>query len=118
QDLSRIDDVIAMAVAALGNGTEEVALPAVAAAARAYPGEAAIWQVLGLLYRALEDLGPAMSAFENAARIDPTNARIAHGHARVTMEAGLPSLNLYDRAVRLAPNDGELLISRSAALFA
>jgi len=107
-----------MAVAALGNGTEEVALPAVAAAARAYPGEAAIWQVLGLLYRALEDLGPAMSAFENAARIDPTNARIAHGHARVTMEAGLPSLNLYDRAVRLAPNDGELLISRSAALFA
>lgn len=59
-----------------------------------------------------------MAAFETAARLDPNSARIAHGHARVAMEAGLPSLSLFDRAVRLAPNDGELLISRSAALLA
>ena len=116
--LSRIDDVIAVAMAALGDGSEEAALPVVAAAARAHPGEAAIWQVLGLLYRALEDLAPAITAFETAARLSPNSARIAHGHARVLMEAGLPSLGLFDRAVRLAPNDGELLISRSAAQLA
>jgi tetratricopeptide (TPR) repeat protein len=105
-------------MAALGDGSEEAALPVVAAAARAHPGEATVWQVLGLLYRALEDSGPAMAAFETAARLNPSSARIAHGHARVAMEAGRPSLSLYDRAVRLAPNDGELLISRSAALLA
>jgi tetratricopeptide (TPR) repeat protein len=105
-------------MAALGDGSEEAALPTVAAAARDHPGEAVIWQVLGLLYRALEDLGPAMAAFETAARLNPNSARIAHGHARAFMEAGLPSLGLFDRAVHLAPNDGELLVSRSAAQLA
>ena len=105
-------------MAALGDGSEAAALPVVTAAARAHPGEAALWQVLGLLHRALEDMGPAMAAFQTAARLSPNAARIAHGHARVTMEAGLPSLPLFDRAVGLAPNDGDVLISRSAALLA
>ncbi|MEO5611853.1 MAG: putative 2OG-Fe(II) oxygenase [Sphingomicrobium sp.] len=105
-------------MAALGDGSEAAALPVVTAAARAHPGEAALWQVLGLLHRELEDMGPAMAAFETAARLSPTGARIAHGHARVTLEAGLPSLGLFERAVRLAPNDGDVLISRSAALLA
>jgi tetratricopeptide (TPR) repeat protein len=110
--------VIAEAMAALARGSEAAAVPTVAAAAEAHPDHAAIWQMLGLLYRSLEDLAPAVTAFETAARLDPASARIAHGHARVLMEAGLPSLSLFDRAVRLAPNDGDLLISRSAALLA
>lgn len=107
-----------LAIAALRDGTEAAVLPVVETAARTYPGEATIWQVFGLLYRALEDLEPAMAAFETAARLSPDSDRIAHGHARVFMEAGLPSLGLFDRAVRLAPTDGELLISRSAAMLA
>jgi tetratricopeptide (TPR) repeat protein len=105
-------------MAALNDGSEASALPIVAAAAQAHPDEATIWQVLGLLYRSLEDLAPAIAAFETAARLDPASARIAHGHARVLMEAGLPSLSLFDRAIRLAPNDSELLISRFAAMLA
>ena len=89
------------------DGTEQAVLPMIIAATRRHPDEATIWQVLGLLYRALEDLGPAMAAFETAARLNPSSALIAHGHARVVMEAGLPSLDLFDRAVRLAPGDSE-----------
>lgn len=89
--LTSVDEIVEMAIAALSDGTEPAVLPVVAAAAQSYPGEATIWQVLGLLYRALDDLSPAMAAFETAARLNPDSARIAHGHARVFMEAGLPS---------------------------
>ena len=62
--LSSVDEIVALATTALRDGTEEAALPLVTAAAQTHPAEATIWQVLGLLYRALDDLEPAMAAFE------------------------------------------------------
>jgi tetratricopeptide (TPR) repeat protein len=82
------------------------------------PGNPRLWQTLGLLHRALEDSAAAIEAFEKASGLAPTDARIAHALARVTMEAGLPSLTLFERARQLAPNDGDLLISRAAGQLA
>jgi tetratricopeptide (TPR) repeat protein len=76
-----------------------------------------LWQVLGLLYRHCEDSLQAIAAFDEAARLNPTNARIVHGQARVTSEAGRPSLAIFERALELAPADLDLHLSYAAALL-
>lgn len=111
-------DAVDVGLAALSNGHEAEALPVVAAAARLYSKIPQLWQVLGLLHRALGDLRPALRALATAARLAPADARIAHAHARAVMEAGLPSLALFDKAWALSPSDGELIISRTAAQLA
>jgi tetratricopeptide (TPR) repeat protein len=110
--------VVGMALEARDSGKPAECLAMVQAALEQHPGNARLWQVLGLLHRALEDSAAAMDAFEHAARLAPGDARIAHAHARVTMEAGLPSLALFERARQLAPLDGDLLVSRAAAQLA
>lgn len=97
---------------------EADALPLLAAATERHPRNATLWQVKGLLHRQLDDLAPAKAAFDRAAALAPEDAKIAHGQARVAMEAGLPALALFDRARALAPNDGELLLGRAAAQLA
>jgi Tfp pilus assembly protein PilF len=41
-----------------------------------------------------------------------------HALARVTMEAGLPAVEKFDEARRYAPNDGSIILGRSAAQMA
>lgn len=97
---------------------EEAALPIVLEAAERCPSSARIRQWLGLLHRALDDRGSAIPAFEKAARLAPTDAGIAHGRARVALEAGLPAVDLFEAALRLAPADGSIILGRGAALLA
>lgn len=87
-------------------------------AVRQHPGEAILWQCLGLIHRALLDSGPAMSALEKAARLSPRGGKIIQALAHVTLEAGLPAVDLFDQARRLLPQDGSVLIGRSAAQLA
>ena len=103
------------ALAALKAGTEPAALPLLDAARAFHPRDARLWQVTGLLYRALEDLAPAVGAFEKAAALAPNDGLIAHGHARAALEAGLPAVYLFERAHRLAPLDGPVLLGLAAA---
>lgn len=110
--------VIKAGLAAVGTGNEAEALVRVLAAARKQQTNPHLWQVAGLLYRAQEDSPSAIAMLATAARLAPSSARIAHAHARVTMEAGLPSMALFDRALALAPSDGQLLLSRAAAQLA
>ena len=114
EDLDILDD---LARAALAEGEEESALPIVSAAAE-QRRSALLWQWTGLMHRALEDLEPAVAAFAEAARLAPADASIAHGHARVTLEAGLDAVGLFERARELAPQDGAVLIGLAAALNA
>ena len=102
-------------LAALDAGTELATLPLLDAARAFHPRDARLWQVTGLLYRSLEDLAPAVGAFEKAAALAPGDALIAHGHARATMEAGLPAVFLFERAHRLAPRDGAVILGLAAA---
>jgi len=52
------------------------------------------------------------------ARLAPNDARIAHGHVRMLLEAGRPSLAAFERARTLAPADGDVLLGMYAAMLA
>lgn len=105
-------------LAALKAGTELQALPLLDAARAFHPHDARLWQVTGLLYRSLDDLAPAVAAFEKAAALAPNDGLIAHGYARAALEAGLPAVYLFERAHRIAPLDGAVLLGLAAALSA
>src|SRR5688572_25202238 len=97
---------------------EEEVLPSVRAAATAHPDHARVWQVLGLMHRALEDLEPAIEAFDRAAGLVPRDPSIAHGRARACFEAGQPSVGHYENLRRLVPGDKAVLLGLAAALIA
>lgn len=109
---------IEAASAALDAGLEVEALPLLEAALRSNRDDARLWQMLALAYRRLEDLAPAVDAFRRAAALAPSDALIAHGLARSTLEAGLPAVALFERALSLAPLDGSILLGRAAAQLA
>lgn len=106
------------AQAALASGDEERALPEVEAAARRVGEDARLWQWTGLLQRALDRRDEAIPSFARAAALAPADALIAHGRARVALEAGLPAVELFEAAIRLAPGDGDALLGLVAARFA
>jgi tetratricopeptide (TPR) repeat protein len=107
--------VFACAAQAMKAGLETEALPLLEAATARHPGDARLWQMLGLAHRGLEDLAPAVDAFEKSAALAPADPLIAHSHARCALEAGLPSIDLFDRAERLAPGDEMATFGRLSA---
>ena len=111
------ETVFDLASAALAEGEEDRALPPVQAAAER-SGEASLWQWAGLLNRALDEYQAALGCFAEAARIAPGDAKIAHGRARVALEAGLASVALFERARALAPQDPAVVLGLAAARMA
>ena len=107
-----------LGLAALKEGTEATVLPRLEAAARASPRHPRLWQVIALINRSLDRLAPSVAAFQRAAELAPNDALIAQGFAQATLEAGLPATRLFDRALRLDPTKGDVLLGRSAALLA
>ena len=99
-------------------GLEQEVLPLVRAAADAQPRHARLWQVLGLMHRALDELDPANEALDRAAGLAPGDPLIAHGRARAALEAGWPAVALFEQAIRLAPGDESLPLGHAAALVA
>ena len=102
---------------ALETGEEEAALDMLERAAVEH-GSARLWQWVGLLQRSLDRHEAAIDAFARAARLAPGDAGIAHGHAHVTLEAGLPAVSLFETAWRLNPGSGEILAGLTSARFA
>lgn len=102
---------------ALANGHEDVVVARLEGAARRAGSNARLWQWTGLLYRALDEHQRALDAFAAAAHADPDDALIAHGLARVALEAGLDARPLFDTALRLGPS-GEVMLGCAAARFA
>ena len=109
------DAVFAAGARAVKAGLEAEALPLLEQARERHPQDARIWQLLGLAHRKLEDLAPAVAAFETAAALAAGDPLIAHSLARSALEAGLPATALFERALALAPNDGAVLLGRAAA---
>jgi tetratricopeptide (TPR) repeat protein len=99
-------------------GIEEEILPLVRDAAAANPDHPRLWQVLGLMHRALDELGPAIEALTRAARLAPHDPLIAHGVARAELEAGGKAVALFKRAMSLAPADESVILGLAAALIA
>jgi tetratricopeptide (TPR) repeat protein len=100
---------------ALDTQNEGEAIPLIDAAARTRRTSPQFWQWSALLHRATDNRVVALEAFEQAARLAPASASIAHGHARTAWEAGIPALPLYERALRIAPLDGDILLGYAAA---
>ena len=110
-NVDKLDD---LARAALLEGEEEAALQYLLPAAER-TREARLWQWTGLLQRSLDEHEAAISSFALATKRAPNDAKIAHGQARVTLEAGLDAVDLFLRARALAPNDGEVALGLAAA---
>ena len=103
---------------ALRAGAEAAAVGPVETLLRAQPEHPQLWQLLGLLQRSLEDQAGAIHAFAKAAELAPDDAMIAHGHACVRYEAGLPAERQFERAMRLDPADRSILLRHAAARIA
>lgn len=103
-----------LARTARDEGEEEQALPLLERALEKNP-TARIWHWKALLERSLDELELALGSFAEAARIDPVDPAVAHGHARVAMEAGLDARPLYERARSLAPQNGGIIVGQAAA---
>jgi tetratricopeptide (TPR) repeat protein len=71
--------------------------------------------LLGLLNRDMQDLAASIEAFDKAAKLLPNDAMIANGRACATFEAGLPAIELFERAIELDPADRSLWLRLAAA---
>jgi tetratricopeptide (TPR) repeat protein len=111
------DLLVALAEAALHEGEEEKAISLLAPSIAQRP-TALLWQWKGLLERAIDEHEDALESFEHAARLEPGSASIAHGRARVALEAGVPSEARFEQALRLSPSDGSVLLGLAAARLA
>ena len=110
-DLGAYDD---LARASLEEGEEEAALPVLLQAAEQFRAPL-LFRWAGLLQRSIDDHQGALASFERASALAPADPGIAHGHARVALEAGLPAVDLFRRANSLAPSDGDVLLGLAAA---
>lgn len=106
-----------LARSALREGEEDQAL-AVFTGAATRSATARTWQWKGLLERSIDEHGRALESFAEAVRLSPEDGSIAHGRARVALEAGVPAERLFEQARRLAPSDGTVLIGMAAARMA
>lgn len=106
---------VELGLRALNEQREDDALPYVARSAGANP-QPTLLHVLGLLHRARGDLAPALAAFDRAIAMGNASPKLIHARAHATLEAGLPSLDWYDRAHALAPNDGDIILGQAASL--
>jgi hypothetical protein len=104
-------------LAALDYGLEDLGIPLMEAAIRHNPNDHRLHQVAGLLYRQIDAREKAIPAFTQAARLAPRDARIAHSLARAHLEAGLPCFELFKAALRLAPQDEEVMLGLIAAVM-
>ena len=115
--LSNSIDVAALAdlaSKAMEEGEEERVLPLIGRGAE-QSRSPLLWQWKALLERSLDEHELALASFAEAARLAPGDPSIAHGHARTAMEAGLDARPFYERALTLAPRNGELLVGMAAA---
>ncbi len=108
-------EAVRLGLRALNERTEVQALPILSEVWRRHPAEAALCHMLGLLHFELGQYEPAFAAMDTAIALKPNDARLMHARARMALDAGLPSLEWFDRARRLAPDDAGILLGHIAS---
>ncbi len=106
-----------LARTALAEGGEDAALPLLRAAAER-GRSSRLWQWTGLLERSIDEHERALASFEKAAALAPSDRSIAHGRARVALEAGVPAGGLFETALRVSPGDPDVLLGYASSQFA
>ena len=74
------------------------------------------WSIRAGAERALGRKRDAFSSYETAARLDPSNARAAHGRARMALETGRPAAAFYQAFVAGQPADRDAWLGYAEAL--
>jgi Flp pilus assembly protein TadD len=111
------DSAVETAIAALKTPDAGSALPSLEAALRQAPQDARLWHLLGLVQRDADRRELAIPALRQATALAPHHPLIAHGLARTLLEAGLPAVDAFAKAMQLAPNDPEVVKGMVAALI-
>ena len=106
------------AIKALNTPGAALPLDDVDRALKIAPNDPRLWHVKGLIHRLQERRELALPALHRAADLAPNEPLIVHGLAKTTQEAGLPSVDLYARAMRVAPNNAEVVQGLISALLA
>ena len=106
------------ALAAYHADEREALLPRLEQAVLAGTGDARLWHLHGLVLRELDRREEALPSLRTAAQMAPGSAKIAHALARTLLEAGLPSVEAFGRALQLAPTDHEIVTGLTAAFVA
>ena len=106
------------AIAALRTPGAELPLEDVERALAVAPNDPRLWHVKGLILRDQERRELALPALQRATQTAPAEPLIAHGYARTLLEAGLPCVEEFGRAMKLAPNNPEVVKGLVSALGA
>jgi tetratricopeptide (TPR) repeat protein len=75
-----------------------------------------LWHIHGLILRNLERHGDALKSLKRAVELAPKAPNPAHALARTLSEAGLPSVEAFANAIRLAPGTPDMLLGLTGAL--
>ena len=110
--------VLDQALAALRTPGAELPLEDVERALKLTPHDPRLWHVKGLILRDQDRRELALPALKRAAEMAPAEPIIAHGYARTLLEAGLPSVEEFGRAMKLAPGNPAVITGVVSALAA
>lgn len=106
------------AIAAYEAGEREELLPRLERSLCAGTGDPRLLHLHGLILRQLDRHREALDSLRKAAKMASGSAKIAHALARTLLEAGLPSVDAFGRALQLAPADEDVILGLSAAFVA
>ena len=109
--------VLASAIDALNN-RKPLPIDDVDRALQAAPTDHRLWHIKGLIHREQDARELALPALSRAVELAPNEPLIAHGYARTLLEAGLPSVDAFARAMKLTQGNPEVLSGMVAALIA
>ncbi|HEX3422363.1 MAG TPA: putative 2OG-Fe(II) oxygenase [Sphingomicrobium sp.] len=106
------------ALAAYEAGERETLLAPLERAMEATAGDPRLWHLHGLILREMGRHEEALLSLRKAAQMAPGSARIAHALAQTLLEAGLPSIEAFGRAIQLAPAEHEVISGLAASFIA
>jgi Flp pilus assembly protein TadD len=110
--------ILDSAISALNTPGADLPLQDVDRALEAAPNDPRLWHVKGLIHREQDRRELALPALKRATELAPSEPLIAHGYARTLLEAGLPCVEAFGRALKVSPNNPELVKGLVAGLAA
>ena len=114
-DPSRVLDE---AIRALNTPGSPLPLEYVDRALKVAPHDPRLWHIKALIHREQEHRELAIPALQRALQLAPDEPIIVRGYARTLLEAGLPCVEEFGRAMKVVPNNPEVAKGLVAALAA
>jgi Flp pilus assembly protein TadD len=105
-------------LAAFEAGERETLLGRLDRAVRRGEVDPRLWHLRGLVLRELDRREEALPSLRKAAQMAPGSARIAQALAQTLLEAGIPSVEAFGRALQLASDDEEIISGLASAFVA